>query len=344
MNSSLGEKLRTSTIIVFFLIITTFMVWGKVQMFLTPVSDKPVDYGAYPWYLIPLVYIVDYFKSAGISLAFAFLLSGIIQEFIPTSTITKYLGSSRKRSFIYAALLAPLFITCSCSVIPIYGALLAVGAGVGVSMTFLLMAPAANFLTLFITGDYLGWDLVVLRYVFSFVAAVACGMLFAKTRTAKDIEANTARVIAAKSAKSLEDKDIHVHVWNWAKETWAMIKKVLPYLLIGLVVVSYIAAYLPEEWIHSVLTGFGGILIGAALGGPLYTPALVEIVLTKSLLNAGMSRSSALSFMMGQPYDIVSMPPNSKFFSWKGVAIYTAIFFAFSIAAGLFYGTVLGEL
>ncbi|MBN2149930.1 MAG: permease [Candidatus Lokiarchaeota archaeon] len=320
------------------------MVWGKVQMFMAPVSKTPVDYAVYEWYLIPIVYIVDYFKSAGISLAFAFLLSGIIQEFMPPNTITKYLGSSRKRSYVYAALLAPVFITCSCSVIPIYGALLAVGAGVGVSMTFLLMAPAANFLTLFITGDYLGWDLVLLRYVFSFAAAICCGMLFARTRTAKEIEANTARAIAAKSVKSLEDKDIHARVLNWARATWGMTKKVLPYLLIGLVVVSYIAAYLPEEWIHASLTGLGGILVGAALGGPLYTPALVEIVLTKSLIDAGMSRSSALSFMMGQPYDIVSWPPNSKFFRWKGVAIYTAVFFAFSVLAGLFYGLALGEL
>ncbi|MHA1725230.1 MAG: hypothetical protein ACTSXH_10375, partial [Promethearchaeota archaeon] len=65
---------------------------------------------------------------------------------------------------------------------------------------------------------------------------------------------------------------------------------------------------------------------------------------TKSLLEKGMSRSTALSFMMGQPYDVVSMVPNSRFFKWKGVGIYFIIFFLFSVISGLLYGIFLGEL
>ncbi|MHA1197243.1 MAG: hypothetical protein ACTSRH_16095 [Promethearchaeota archaeon] len=48
--------------------------------------------------------------------------------------------------------------------------------------------------------------------------------------------------------------------------------------------------------------------------------------------------------MMGQPYDVVSMVPNSRFFKWKGVGIYFIIFFLFSVISGLLYGIFLGEL
>ncbi len=48
--------------------------------------------------------------------------------------------------------------------------------------------------------------------------------------------------------------------------------------------------------------------------------------------------------MMGQIYDVVSMVPNSRFFKWKGVALYTVIYFLFSVISGIFYGLLLGEL
>lgn len=337
-------KMRTIIGIIFFILILGLIIWSKIELVISPIPEEPVDYSIYPWFLVPVMYIIDYFKHAAVSLAFAFLLAGIIQEFIPQNTIFKYLGPGKKRNYIIAALLAPVFITCSCSVIPVYAGILMAGAGAGVAMTFLLMAPAANFLTLWITGDYLGWDLVLLRYVFSFIAAIICGIIYAKTKMARDIEKKYEGIRVGKVNESLEDKDIHQRIIGSYRYSWQMVKVVLPFLLLGLVIVSYLDAYLPDELIAPFLTGYVGLIIGALIGGPLYTPTLVEVVLTKSLLIKGMSRSTALSFMMGQPYDVVSMVPNSRFFKWKGVLIYFLIFLLFSILSGLFYGLILGEL
>jgi len=342
--TELKIKIRTIAGITFFVVILGWLVWGKIQLVISTVPEKGVDYSQFQWYLVPIMYIYDYFLHAGVSLTFAFLMSGVIQVFISQETIIKYLGGGRNRNYIFAILLAPVFITCSCSVIPVYAGLLMAGAGIGVAMTFLLMAPAANFLTLWITGDYIGWDLVLLRFVFSAIAAIICGMLFSKTKVAREIEKQYENVRIGKAEQLTQEQDIHEKVYYWYQYTWQMVKIILPYLLIGLAIVSFLAAYLPDELISIYLTGYIGILIGATVGGPLYTPTLVEIILTKELLNKGMSRSTALSFMMGQPYDVVSMFPNSKFFRWKGVALYTAIFFLFSVLSGIFYGLYLGEL
>ena len=338
------EKLRTIVGIAFIVFIFGWIIWSKIELVISPVPEKGVDYSQYQWYLVPIMYVIDYFKHAGVSLTFAFLLSGIIQEFIPQNLIFKYLGPGKIRNYFIAALLAPVFITCSCSVIPVYAGILMAGAGAGVAMTFLLMAPAANFLTLWITGDYVGWDLVALRYIFSFIAAIICGLIYAKTKMAREIEKKYEGVRVGKVQGTLVDNDIHERILGSYKYTWQMVKAILPYLLLGLIIVSYIAAYLPDELIAPFLTGYTGLFIGALVGGPLYTPTLVEVVLTKSLLEKGMSRSTALSFMMGQPYDVVSMVPNSRFFKWKGVGIYFIIFFLFSVISGLLYGIFLGEL
>jgi uncharacterized membrane protein YraQ (UPF0718 family) len=348
MNSDNTRRIRSVLLmILIFGIISAFIIF-KISILISPVPTEAIDYSLFPWYEIPIVYLWNYIKNAGLSLLFAFFLGGLIQEYLPADIITKYLGSKKFRDYVIAAALAPIFITCSCSVIPIYVSLLLKtddnktgtarsGASPGAAMTFFLMAPAASLLTILLTGEYLGWDLGLFRLIFSFIAAIACGYIFDRTSLAKELEQQYATIQAGRPKRMLAEKTFDDRIENVFRNVWFLMKKILVYLVIGIVVVSYIAAYLPEEWITNYFTGFWGIILGALLGGPIYTPVLVEIVLTRSLLTKGMSRSTALAFMMGQPYDIVSWVPNSKFFKWRGVFLYSCIFFVFSIIAALVY-------
>jgi len=80
------------------------------------------------------------------------------------------------------------------------------------------------------------------------------------------------------------------------------------------------------------------------LGGPLYTPTLVEIVLARALIDLGMSKGATLSWLMGQPYDIPNMVAASRFVKWKVVLLYAVVALAFSIASGLVYGLLVGNI
>ncbi|MHA1269946.1 MAG: permease [Candidatus Helarchaeota archaeon] len=340
-----GKKQKITTIVYFsiFAFIIGYFIYGKINLLLSPIPTSVQDYSIYPWYFIPFVYIFDYFVRAWNSLIFAFMLAGIIHEFIPQEYIKKVLGSGKFREYLIAAALAPIFITCSCSVIPIYVGILMSGATIGVTMTFFLMAPAANFITILMTGEYIGWNLGIWRLVFSFIAAVCAGFLFDKTKVSKKIAQQYHDIKVGKAKMMLIQRTFHDKVSDAYKFSWRLAKQILPLLLVGLITVSYLAAYLPDEWIALYFTGFTGIVIAALLGGPLYTPTLVEIVLTRALLDKGMSGATALSFMMGQPYDFVSMVPNSRYFKWKGILIYSAIFFAFSIISAVLFGLVAGS-
>ncbi len=353
MQNEKFRRIRSIILLVLLLGVLVGFIITKILLLITPVPTQGVNYRLFPWYQIPFIYIWNYLKNAGLSLIFAFFLGGLIQEFISTEVITKYLGSRKLRDYFIAAALAPIMITCSCSVIPIYVSLLLRtddketgkvrgGASPGAAMTFFLMAPAANLITILLTGEYLGWDLGLLRLLFSFIAAIVCGFIFDRMAFAKELEQRYATIQAGRAKRLVIEKTFDDRMENIYRNVWFLAKNILLYLLVGIIVVSYIAAYLPDEWITEYFSGFWGIIIGALLGGPLYTPALVEIVLTSSLLSKGMSRSTALAFMMGQPYDFVSMVPNSKFFKWKGVLLYSIIFFIFSILAGLVYVAIFG--
>lgn len=332
---------------IFFVAILGFFIYKKIQLAISPPPTEIIDYSQYDWYLIPYLYIINYLKHAWYSLILAFLLAGIIYEFVPNKIIKKWLGGGKFHHYLLAAALAPLFITCSCSVIPVYIGILASGASLGVAMTFFLMAPAANFITIMLTGEYIGWDLGLWRLGWSFIAAVLCGIIFDQFKFTKKLrqefdEKITAQEEAKKVKRLSIKKTIHDRIESAYTFSWTLVKTVIPRLLFGLVVVSFLVAYIPDSWIENYFQGIVGIIIAALLGGPLYTPTLVEIVMTQSLIVLGMDRATALSFMMGQPYDFVSMVPNSKYFKWKGVLIYTLVFFVFSVVSGVIFALVYG--
>ena len=87
-----------------------------------------------------------------------------------------------------------------------------------------------------------------------------------------------------------------------------------------------------------------GVLMASVICGPLYTPTVVEIVLSKGLVALGMTKGPLLSWLMGQPYDVVYAVAVSRIVRWKVVLTYAAIAWIGSVIARLVYGTITGGL
>jgi uncharacterized membrane protein YraQ (UPF0718 family) len=137
----------------------------------------------------------------------------------------------------------------------------------------------------------------------------------------------------------LDDK-----LWAALKFAGYLAKMILPYFILGLVAVSYFQAYFPEDIIAHYLTGTVGVLIASVIGGPLYTPTLVEIVIGRGLVDLGMTKGPLLSWLMGQPYDVINAIAVSRIVRWKVVLTYVVIAWIGSVIAGLIYGSITGGL
>ncbi|UCD73564.1 MAG: permease, partial [Candidatus Bathyarchaeota archaeon] len=92
------------------------------------------------------------------------------------------------------------------------------------------------------------------------------------------------------------------------------------------------------------LTGPFGVVVAALLGGPLYTPTLIEIVLGKALVDLGMSPAATLAWLMGQPYDIPNSLSASRVVGWKIVITYGLLAFISAVLSGLIFGILTGGL
>ena len=299
------------------------------------------------WYEIPFHYLWDYFSHGWICLLFAFTAAGLVYEFIPKDIITNHMSSSKVAGYAIGAGLAPFFTVCSCTMVPLFAGILYTGAGIGPAITFLLMAPAANILTVLITGEFISWEIAVVRIIVSLITAVLAGLIISKTPWGKAIEKEhqiNQNPGKAQQTVKIVRPPLDERLISALKFGGYLAKQILPYFILGLIVVGYIEAYLPEELIGNYLTGVTGVLLASIIGGPLYTPTLVEIALGRSLLEKGMSKAALLSWLMGQPYDVPNMTAVSRIVRWKVVLTYALIAWACSVIFGLTYGFITGSL
>jgi len=339
------RSIRTAILIAFVLAVFGALVYSRIMAYSLASTMKPADFHGLPIWYIPVAYLIDYFSHGWICLLFAFLTAGLVYELIPKEAITRYMSGSKVTGYGLALGTAPFLTVCSCTMVPLFAGLLYSGAGIGPAIAFLLMAPSSNILAILLTGELLSWGLAGVRIMVSLVVALVAGILTSKTPWGKEIEReHQVSSSNRKAAVELVKPPLDERLWAALKFGGYLARRILPYFIVGLVVVSYVEAYLPEDLVGNYLTGVGGVLIASVIGGPLYTPTLVEIVLGRGLWDLGMSKGALLAWLMGQPYDIANALAVSRIARWKVVLTYMVIAWAGSVIFGLLYGVFSGSL
>jgi uncharacterized membrane protein YraQ (UPF0718 family) len=329
------------SLVLFFVVMMIRAIVGAYS--LTPTSTAE-DLRTLPLWQIPLVYMWDYAQHGWVCLGFAFTVAGLFSEFIPQQFMIRYMSSKRPISYIVAALVAPVFCVCSCTMVPIFAGLIYAGGGIGPALTFLLTAPANNLLADLITIQVLGWQIALADMVAAGISAVIIGYLVSKTpwglKFEQQFKNNANRAGAVELAKQPFDERLR----NALKFGGYLAKRIVPAFLIGLIVVSYFQAFFPGDLVRTYLTGPLGVLFAAVLAGPLYTPTLIEVAVGKALVNLGMTPGPTVAWLMGQPYDIPNALSTSRITGWKIVLTYAVLAFVFAVVSGLLLGLMTGGL
>ncbi|MCS7123896.1 MAG: permease [Candidatus Bathyarchaeota archaeon] len=352
MKEKTKRNIRAGLILAFMFVIMGLMVYSRVtakpskEIFKEKLDKLGLWESPLVYLAIPALYIADYFSHAWICLLFAFSVAGLIYEFVPKETITRYMGRGKAVGYALALLMAPFLTVCSCTMVPLFGGILYAGAGIGPAISFLLMAPAANILTILMTGEMISWEIAGVRILVSVAVAIIAGLIVSTTPWGKTIEKEFQLASSARSSARVEivKPPLDERLWSALKFAGYLAKQILPFFIVGLIVVGYLSAFIPEKVVETYLTGVTGVLIASVLGGPLYTPTLVEVALGQELWSKGMSKGALLSWLMGQPYDFANAMAVSRIAKWKVVATYMVIAWAGSVTFGLLYGFLSGSL
>ena len=229
------------------------------------------------------------------------LIFGIsyIQSYFPPERTKKILGRFHGiGANSMAALLGTVTPFCSCSSIPIFMGFTSAGLPVGVTFSFLISSPMVDLGSLVLLMSIFGARIAVLYVVLGLVIAVIGGTLLEKLGMERYVEdfIKHAPHIEAEG----QELTRHDRVQYSKEQLLATIKKVAPYIFIGVGIGAFIHNVVPQEWVETILGSDNpfAVVLATLVGVPMYADIFGTIPVAESLLYKGAGLGTILSFMM----------------------------------------------
>ena len=243
-------------------------------------------------------FIYDVLKITILLCVLIFLIS-YIQSYFPPERSRKILGGFHG---IWAncigALLGTVTPFCSCSSIPLFIGFTSAGLPLGVTFSFLISSPMVDLGSLVLLMSIFGTKVAVIYVLLGLVIAVVGGTLIEHLHMETYVE----DFIYQSSSVNIESPELTVkdRLIYARDQVVSTIKKVFPYILIGVGIGAVIHNWIPESVVEKVL-GNGnplGVVLATIIGIPMYADIFGTIPIAEALLAKGALLGVVLSFMM----------------------------------------------
>ncbi len=268
----------------------------------------------------------------------------IIRSYLPPEKTKKWLSNRFEIvGNIFAALIGIVTPFCSCSAVPLFIGLVESGVPLGVTFSYLISAPMVNEVAAIMLLGLFGPGVALLYISSGVIIAVVVGFILGKMKMERLVEDYVWKIKINTEAISIK-KTTRDRVEEAYRYTIDLIKKVFPYVLVGVAAGALVHGYAPENLLAKV-AGKGNpfaVPIAVLIGVPLYSNAAGTIPIVKSLIDKGLPIGTALAFMMS--VTALSFPEMiilRKVLKPKLLAIYIAILTLGIIFIGYLFNAVL---
>ena len=227
------------------------------------------------------------------------LVIGILRSYISTKTIRKHLTGKRAGiGNVLASMFGAITPFCSCSSIPIFIGFIEAGIPLGIAFSFLITSPLVNeYMTVIMFGVF-GWKITLYYILAGILIGVISGLILGKM----NLEKNMVKDIAIQAQKLSEKryKNFKERINFGYNEATSIVKKVWPYVLIGVGLGAILHGYIPKEFLQNLVskTGFFSVPIATLIGVPLYANCAAIIPIALVLVQKGIPLGTAMAFMM----------------------------------------------
>lgn len=181
-----------------------------------------------------------------------------IQSYFPPERTKKILGRFHGiGANTLAALLGTVTPFCSCSSIPLFIGFTGAGLPLGVTFSFLISSPLVDLGSLVLLTSIFGGKVAIAYVIVDLVLAVLGGSLIERLHLENEVEEfirKAGRIDLDSPELSLSDR------LEYAKDqVVATVKKVAPYIFIGVGIGALIHNFIPQSFVETVLGGDNGI-------------------------------------------------------------------------------------
>ncbi len=222
-----------------------------------------------------------------------------IQSFFPPERTRKLLrGIKGLPGRSLGALLGILTPFCSCSSIPLFIGFCSAGLPIGVTLSFLIMSPMADLGSLTMLMTQFGWKIALAYLVTGFFISVVGGTIIEKLGMDKYIADYIAK--ARQTEREEEKLTVRDRLKIAATGVSDIVKRVWPYIFLGVGIGSIIHNVIPQNIIESLLGGehWYSVPLACIVGIPMYADIFGAIPIAEALLAKGAGLGTVVSFMM----------------------------------------------
>ena len=286
-------------------------------------------------------FFYDVIKIVVLLCTLIFIIS-YIESYFPPERTKKILGRIHGiGANVIAALLGTVTPFCSCSSIPLFIGFTSAGLKLGVTFSFLISSPMVDLGSLVLLMSIFGAKVAIVYVILGLVIAVAGGTLIEKLHLENQVEEfirNAKQIDVPQEELTVKDR-----LKYSAEQVAGTLKKVFPYILIGVGVGAFIHNWIPQDLIVRFL-GKGnpfGVIIATIAGVPMYADIFGCIPIAEALLAKGAKLGVVLSFMMGvTTLSLPSMIMLKKAIKPKLLGVFIAICTVGIIIVGYFFNAV----
>ena len=270
-----------------------------------------------------------------------FLIS-YIQSYFPPERSKKILGRfNGLGARCVAALLGTVTPFCSCSSIPLFIGFTSAGLPLGVTFSFLISSPMVDLGSLVLLMSIFGARIAVLYVLLGLIIAVLGGTLIGRLGLEEQVEEfirHAPHIELPQSELAVRDRLLYAK-----DQVVSTVRKVFPYVLLGVGIGAVIHNWIPEAWIVKLL-GTGnpfGVVLATVAGVPMYADIFGTIPIAEALLGKGARLGVALSFMMAvTTLSLPSMVMLRKAVKPKLLAVFIAVCTLGILLAGYVFNAV----
>jgi uncharacterized membrane protein YraQ (UPF0718 family) len=230
---------------------------------------------------------------------------------------------------------------CSCSAVPLFIGFVEAGIPMGVTFAFLISSPMVNEVALVLLWGLFGPGIALLYMAAGLSVAIVGGLVLGRLGVERWVEPWVLEVRAGGGATSI---DLRVTVEQRLRDAWAytrdLVRKVLPYVLVGIGIGAFIHGFVPTELVARI----GGrdnplaVPMVVLLAIPLYSNAAGTIPIVEALLGKGLPLGTTLAFMMA--IVAISLPEFvilRRVMAPRLIALFAGVVVAGILAVGLLF-------
>jgi uncharacterized membrane protein YraQ (UPF0718 family) len=322
----------------------------------------------------------DYLIEVLPFLAIGFLLSGLINEFVPSRWVERHLGGGGIKPILYSTLIGTILPICCLGSLPVAVSLRQKGARLGPVLAFLVATPATSITALLVTYGLLGLNFTV----FIFFAVIAMGIVMGLVVNRVE---GKAKVIVTPAQQALDPVcGMNVEIENAAKAEYGgetyyfccshcqqafehspeeymgggsrqvshrvkhvfryafvdMVKEIGPELLLGLALAALVAAVAPVgEFVGAHFGGGLGYLFSLGFGLVMYICSTASVPLVHAFVSQGMNIGAGMLLLLVGPITSWgTILVLRKQFGGGILAIYLAVVCALSLVLGYCFSLI----